>query len=400
MPKQITRVKWSAMDIPFGVEFDETTGTFSGAPEDEGEYIVPVSVQTNYGKDTKDVVLSVEEGKNKWREIAVSNISPIYSFDTEQGVMILGSSSKTYYNPADKTFSNKSSIDVNTYAADIDPITKKWVCLGDNISKGIASPTGTHALSSMVGSIGSAHCCWSPALSQFCFVKTSFISGNPTRTGYHYSILCDIDGNPTEQARVDNIGDFAGYYLIDYDLSVTRQTQYSGDRICWASGNINKFVLATYQTTPTVALSADGLNWESVVIPTTVNGWLTCMFWLPEHNMLLCAQYDRGTGNTHIYISNDGITWTKTTTLIGSYTQYPSVDTYAWLFTGDWSPTKKVFCLCGSSASFITRDFENWDRIALPTSSINYNWTHVRWSNIANAFLLNVLIKGLYTLKV
>ena len=55
MPPRITRVKWSALDVPFGVKFDEATGTFSGIPEDAGNYIVPVKVTTNYGSDMKDV---------------------------------------------------------------------------------------------------------------------------------------------------------------------------------------------------------------------------------------------------------------------------------------------------------------------------------------------------------
>ena len=60
MPPKITRVKWSAQDIPWGLSFDETNGTFTGTPEDEGKYTVPVTVQTNYGKDMKDVVVMVK----------------------------------------------------------------------------------------------------------------------------------------------------------------------------------------------------------------------------------------------------------------------------------------------------------------------------------------------------
>ena len=59
MPPLITRVEWSAQDLPLGVTFNEANGTFSGTPEDVGEYVVPVIVQTNYGKDTKDVVIGV-----------------------------------------------------------------------------------------------------------------------------------------------------------------------------------------------------------------------------------------------------------------------------------------------------------------------------------------------------
>ena len=59
MPPKITKVRWSASNLPWGLSFDENTGKFSGTPEDVGEYIVPVTVETNYGKDTKDVIINV-----------------------------------------------------------------------------------------------------------------------------------------------------------------------------------------------------------------------------------------------------------------------------------------------------------------------------------------------------
>jgi len=61
MPPRITRVRWSASSIPWGMTFNEQTGTFKGTPEDVGEYTVPVTVETNYGRDTKDVIVKVKE---------------------------------------------------------------------------------------------------------------------------------------------------------------------------------------------------------------------------------------------------------------------------------------------------------------------------------------------------
>ena len=66
----INRVRWSASNLAWGISFDEATGTFSGTPEEAGEYVVPVSVETNYGKATQDIrivvntplVLEIEEG--------------------------------------------------------------------------------------------------------------------------------------------------------------------------------------------------------------------------------------------------------------------------------------------------------------------------------------------------
>ena len=72
MPPKITRVRWSAQSIPWGMRFDENTGTFSGTPEDAGEYTVPVTVETNYGSDTKDVTVNVKS-PNYWVECAFAS---------------------------------------------------------------------------------------------------------------------------------------------------------------------------------------------------------------------------------------------------------------------------------------------------------------------------------------
>ena len=68
MPKNITSVVWSASNLPSGLSFDTATGTFSGTPTVAGEYTVPVTVRTNYGEDTKDVVITEN---NKYTYLAV-----------------------------------------------------------------------------------------------------------------------------------------------------------------------------------------------------------------------------------------------------------------------------------------------------------------------------------------
>ena len=63
MPKNITSVEWQAQDIPSGLAFDAQTGTFTGTAEDVGTFTIPVTVKTNYGTDTKDVLITVEKRK-------------------------------------------------------------------------------------------------------------------------------------------------------------------------------------------------------------------------------------------------------------------------------------------------------------------------------------------------
>ena len=63
MPKNITSVEWQALYIPPGLAFDQATGTFTGAPGEAGDFTVPVTVTTNYGTDTKNVLVKVDEGE-------------------------------------------------------------------------------------------------------------------------------------------------------------------------------------------------------------------------------------------------------------------------------------------------------------------------------------------------
>lgn len=65
MSKIISSSIWSAHDIPNGISFDSNLGVFSGTPNvPAGEYVVPVSVSTNYGSDNKDVRFIIDEQAN------------------------------------------------------------------------------------------------------------------------------------------------------------------------------------------------------------------------------------------------------------------------------------------------------------------------------------------------
>ena len=60
MPKIITDVSWSATGLPTGVSIDKNTGTLTGTPSEAGEYTVPVTVETNYGRNSKNVSVNVK----------------------------------------------------------------------------------------------------------------------------------------------------------------------------------------------------------------------------------------------------------------------------------------------------------------------------------------------------
>lgn len=63
MPKKIARIRWSARNIPWGLQFNENTGVFSGTPEETGEFIIPVTAETNYGKFTQDIIIKINPPK-------------------------------------------------------------------------------------------------------------------------------------------------------------------------------------------------------------------------------------------------------------------------------------------------------------------------------------------------
>lgn len=81
MPPKITRVRWDAQNVPWGLSFDENTGIFSGTPEVAGDYTVPVTVETNYGSDTKDVRVIAKGGKGLYR-VALGS-TPTFSIVNE-----------------------------------------------------------------------------------------------------------------------------------------------------------------------------------------------------------------------------------------------------------------------------------------------------------------------------
>ena len=72
MTRNITRVQWSATELPWGIKFDETNGILSVTPTDVGEYIVSVKVKTNYGSDMKDVeIVVVHAGEHAGKVYAI-----------------------------------------------------------------------------------------------------------------------------------------------------------------------------------------------------------------------------------------------------------------------------------------------------------------------------------------
>ena len=82
MPKFITNLGWGAADVPSGLLFSEIDGSFSGSPHVEaGEYIVPVSVKTNYGSDAKNIRIVVDDAAHS--VYALGNMAKSWSNNAE-----------------------------------------------------------------------------------------------------------------------------------------------------------------------------------------------------------------------------------------------------------------------------------------------------------------------------
>ena len=61
MAAAITFVRWTAEGLPDGLTINEQTGVISGTPNVTlGTYSVYVTVETNYGSDSKYINISVE----------------------------------------------------------------------------------------------------------------------------------------------------------------------------------------------------------------------------------------------------------------------------------------------------------------------------------------------------
>ena len=60
MAAAITFVRWTAEDLPEGLTINENTGVISGTPTAPlGQYSVYVTVETNYGSDSKYITILV-----------------------------------------------------------------------------------------------------------------------------------------------------------------------------------------------------------------------------------------------------------------------------------------------------------------------------------------------------
>ena len=376
MPKNITRVKWEASGLPFGVSFDERDGTFSGSPEDVGTHTIQVTVTTNYGTDTKDVLIkAVKTGE--WNNLQASgDFYPYDCVDTGEGIIFFG---RAYYqgglyasyNPLTGKFSDVLQlIDGEKYEGTtdtaymfkdcaIDPESKKWVAFFG--SHYVRTPEGVKDLGDDINLLYIT-CCWSKELQKFCVISRN-------AAGEHTSYIFDIDGNLLNQST--SINDIANFEISE---------NHYGDSICWSSSDNKFFAVSTKQGVAVIISSTDGLNWEVETLNGTalLGGIYYTIYRIEELSKFVLirkATLNSSDFRMNIYTSENAKDWT-----LSKQTANP-------VYKAAWSDSKKVLSVAGYyGKSYTTKDFTDWEEINTSVTIIQ-PYGKLIWSETANAFI-------------
>ncbi len=94
MAAKITFVRWTAEGLPEGLTIDENTGIISGTPKVAlGSYSVYVTVETNYGADSKYINIIVEAPAG-WQPVIEPDQTINIMADTEMEYEVRGENIK------------------------------------------------------------------------------------------------------------------------------------------------------------------------------------------------------------------------------------------------------------------------------------------------------------------
>ena len=414
MPKNITSVEWQAQDIPSGLAFDKATGTFTGTPSAAGDFTVPVSVTTNYGSDTKNVLVKAAESE----EIIDTSNSRYITECVDDGEKIIffgnynnGSRGIFFtYNPISEIKSDTFDIfdgrpltvnDVNNtsenYAfkeAAIDPVSKKWLAFfGTHY---VRTHEGVKDLGSDIN-LNSMVLCWSDTLQKFCVIANSTTSNELT------SYLFDVDGNLLDSST--QIRDIENFKF----KAVSRGKNLNWSNTAGKFAAVSSQMISPSQPYRVTIYSSDGLNWNSSIINDY--GYSNYQYGIDTESLItlddgtfiLSSVAAYGLANpdfvTSFHKSIDGINWTRCS------------GTISWVsFSIAWNNSKeKFYALTNgsqnkSSQIYVSQDLSNWQLIKTLVKfdiSIDYDNSNLSpvkmiYSDTANALVIPALNKDFY----
>ena len=379
----ITRVNWSASNLPAGLILNPNTGILSGTPTVEGEYTVPVTVETNWGSATKNINISVEsvvEVDPVWVErsfsitnsnsntdlCSISTATPkiFYTYTTGLIVPFLYSKSTStkylYCLYADYAEdgqwraaglgSASSPSPLSGYATGVNAVTydSPYTYLAFSNSKF----TGLHALKYDSGGL---------------VMEVQITSGFPSvaDAGVCYS----SDLGSTLYVSTTGLPRLIQNNKVTYTSSTAIMSTVKAGCVAWSS-YAEVFCIAGGTKTAT---SPDGKTW------TTHSG-------IPSGYSPLEYRYDINSfvtrvGNT-FYSSQDGATWTN----MFPEAALPSSVTAAGAL--GYSDEYDLYCLVASSKTniaYFSRDLAHWKATTIPAS---ISVGDVKYSPLDKAFML------------
>ena len=397
----ITRVQWSASNLPAGLTLNPTTGIISGCPTVAGDYTVPVTVATNWGSATKNISISVEsdvEPEAVWTErtINVTNISlGDYQINSNSPRLFYDGTYVGYRLMVPMSYTQAGGTLYQRVAYSNSPSNGDWEITRG--SSGYGTSTGTGILDLAYDSAekltyvvykGASASVVHAIQTSSTYTDLTLKAAKGATTSTTYAATCYSSSLKTTLY----ISTAGKVYLFKDNARLYQsgtKTVMSVNEGCAAwSTSANVFCIAGPSGTAT---SSDGQTW-------TVHSSAPRNIVNLEYRSGI-GKFVARVGNT-FYSSSDGITWTN---MFPNATLPSSVSNIKAL---KYSDSYDLYCLISSAstnAAYFSRDLQHWKKttvtenamamgdviaysiyfILIPTSGLNYYMFSINQLNLA-----------------
>lgn len=296
MPPKITRVRWVASNLPWGISFNEQTGIFTGTPDkdDVGEYDIPVTVETNFGRHQEYVKLKVRE-KVEWDKIetrATLRDNSAITYHPKYGVVAYCRDGSYYYLYG----CSKGDLTTwNTY------VRVKDMSSGDYV--GILYGIVTDANSNYVYCVGSAASGKIIRASQLVTSGNNFLVGVAPPVLYQpWCAACYASSLNTifYVSRNGYVVKFKNNTIQSGYKSINHGSETNDNCVAYST-SAKKLCVSIKNST--VATSTDGDTWEIGDAPDNLLDL--------EYRTDLSKFFARGENTKLFYVSDDGLSWVQ-----------------------------------------------------------------------------------------